>query len=285
VVNEGFSGLWLAAEKDPRLADLREPIAERATCMAGLAVKAQSDARDAADLARPARVEGAWFRDGETRMDDQQHALAGLLRTIPIVEASARPGGTSDDDAPSGWLWAAALVLALNPARGAFAIPRAGRSRRDVVGLAALGGAIGALAACAAAIAADPLLDAVDVSNPSFRTAAGAVALIAGSADLVRRPPAPAPALAGWRAALIPVAIPVVARPAVLMLAIGAGADRGVLVTAGAMAAGVVLLIGLAAEAPTHGPGGRALRWAGRLLAAGLIAAGVALGVDGVFDV
>jgi small neutral amino acid transporter SnatA (MarC family) len=285
VVNEGLSGLWLAAEKDPRLADLREPIAERATCMAGLAVKAQSDARDAADLARPARVEGAWFRDGETRMDDQQHALAGLLRTIPIVEASARPGGTSDDDAPSGWLWAAALVLALNPARGAFAIPRAGRSRRDVVGLAALGGAIGALAACAAAIAADPLLDAVDVSNPSFRTAAGAVALIAGSADLVRRPPAPAPALAGWRAALIPVAIPVVARPAVLMLAIGAGADRGVLVTAGAMAAGVVLLIGLAAEAPTHGPGGRALRWAGRLLAAGLIAAGVALGVDGVFDV
>ena len=50
--------------------------------------EAQSDAEDAADAARPERVEGAWFLDGETRMDDQQHALAGLLRTIPIVEAN-----------------------------------------------------------------------------------------------------------------------------------------------------------------------------------------------------
>jgi small neutral amino acid transporter SnatA (MarC family) len=287
VVSEGLTGLWLAADKDPRLADLREPIAERATCMAGLAVNAQSDSHDAADFARPARVEGAWFRDGETRVDDQQHALAGLLRTVPIVQASAvsRAGGASDDDAPSGWLWAAALVLALNPARAAFAIPRAGRSRRDVAGLAALGGAIGGLAACAAAIAADSLLDALDVSNPSFRIAAGAVAAIAGIADLFRRPISPEPALPGWRAALIPVGIPVVARPALLMLALGAGADRGVLVTAGAMAAGIALLVGLCAMAPTRGPGGRALRWAGRFLAAGLIAAGVALGVDGIFDV
>ena len=35
----------------------------------------------------PERVEGAWFRDGETRMDDQQHALAALLRTQAIVRA------------------------------------------------------------------------------------------------------------------------------------------------------------------------------------------------------
>jgi small neutral amino acid transporter SnatA (MarC family) len=284
VVNEGLSGLWLAAQKDPRLADLREPIAERATCMAGLAIDAQSDRHDAADFARPGRVEGAWFRDGETRMDDQQHALAGLLRTIPIVEASGRPAGASKD-APSAWLWAAALLLALNPARAAFAIPRVGRSRRDVAGLAALGGAIGALGACVAAILADPLLDALDVSDPSFRVAAGAVAVIAGIADLFRRPPAPEPALPGWRAALIPVALPVVARPTLLMLALGAGADRGLPVTAAAMAAGVALLVGVAAEAPTSGPGGRALRWAGRFLAAGLIAAGVALGLDGIFDV
>jgi small neutral amino acid transporter SnatA (MarC family) len=285
VVSEGLTGLWLAAEKDPRMANLREPIADRATCMAGLAVNAQSDGRDAADFARPARVEGAWFRDGETRMDDQQHALAGLLRTIPIVQASARPVGAAHDDAPSGWLWAAALVLALNPARAMFAIPRTGRSRRNVAGLAAVGGAIGGVTACAAAIVADPLLDALDVSDPSFRIAAGAVATIAGIADVFRRPPSPEPALPGWLAALIPVAIPVVARPALLMLALGAGADRSVLVTAGAMATGVALLVGLAAAVPTSGPAGRGLRWASRLLAAGLIAAGVALGVDGIFDV
>jgi small neutral amino acid transporter SnatA (MarC family) len=219
-------------------------------------------------------------------MDDQQHALAGLLRTIPIARAGegSSSKGSSDpgDDAPSGWLWAAALVLALNPARATFAIPRAGRSRRTVVGVAAVGGVIGGLAVCAAATAGGPLLEALDVSEPSFRISAGIVAGLAGAADLFRRPPPPEPALAGWRAALIPVAIPVVARPALLVLALGAGADRGVLVSAGAMAMGIALLTGLAAGWPTEGPGGRALRWAGRLLAAGLVACGVILAVDGV---
>jgi small neutral amino acid transporter SnatA (MarC family) len=286
VIGEGLTGLWLAAREEPRLADLRSAIAERATCNAGLAVSAQSDHEDAADAARPERVEGAWFLDGETRMDDQQHALAGLLRTIPIVEAG-EPSSSSHprDDPPSGWLWAAALVLALNPARAAFAVPRAGRSRRTVVGVAAAGGVIGGLAVCAAAAAGGPLLDALDVSDPSFRIAAGIVAALAGAADLFRRPPPPEPALAGWSAALIPVAIPVVARPALLMLALGAGADRGVLVSTGAMAMGIALLTGLVAAWPTAGPEGRVLRWAGRLLAAGLVASGVMLAVDGVLDV
>ena len=129
VMSEALTGWWLTALADPRLSGLREPVAERAMCVAGHAVEAQSDAEDAADAARPGRVEGAWFHHGETRMDDQQHALAGLLRTIPIAQASA--GGSSDpgDDAPSGWLWALVLVLALNPARAAFAVPRANRTR------------------------------------------------------------------------------------------------------------------------------------------------------------
>jgi len=42
---------------------------------------------------------------------------------------------------------------------------------------------------------------------------------------------------------------------------------------------------GLVAASPTEGPGGRVLRWGGRLLAAGLIAGGVLLAVDGVLDV
>ena len=76
-----------------------------------------------------------------------------------------------------------------------------------------------------------------------------------------------------------------VARPALLVVALGAGADQGVLVSAGAMATGVALLIGLVAGWPTEGPGGRVLRWAGRLLAAALVAGGVILTVDGVMDV
>ena len=234
VIGEALTGWWLAAGEDPRLADLRGPIAERATCNAGLAVEAQSDATDAAGTADPGRVEGAWFRDGETRMDDQQHALAALLRTIPIAEASEATD--SDEEAPSAWLWLIALVLALNPARAVFGIPRSGRTDRDVLGLTVTGGAIGGLAVCIAAAVGGPLLDLFDVSDPSFRVAAGIVAAVAGIADIFRRPPSPEPALPGGRAALVPVAIPIVARPALLVIALGAGADRGALVAVGAMA-------------------------------------------------
>jgi small neutral amino acid transporter SnatA (MarC family) len=218
-------------------------------------------------------------------MDDQQHALAGLLRTIPIVEAGE--GGSSDagENVPSGGLWAAALLLALNPARAAFGIPRAGRSSRSAAGLAAAGGLIGGLAVCTAAALAGPLLDALDVSEPSFRTAAGIVAVLAGAADLFRRPPRPEPALAGRRAALVPIAFPLVARPALLVLALGAGADRDVLLIAGAVALGVAVLTGLTAAGTTEGRRGRALRWASRLLGAGLVACGVLLTIDGVLDV
>jgi hypothetical protein len=51
------------------------------------------------------------------------------------------------------------------------------------------------------------------------------------------------------------------------------------------MAMGVALLIGLAGGWPTEGARGRVLRWAGRLLAAALVACGVILAVDGVLDV
>jgi small neutral amino acid transporter SnatA (MarC family) len=280
VIGEALTGWWLVAQADPRMADLRGAIGERATCVAALAVAEQSGREDAANAARPARVEGAWFHGGETRMDDQQHALAALLRTIPIVEAAGSPD--PDEDAPSSWLWVAALVLALNPARAAFGVPRGGRSPAAV---AAAGAALGGLAVCAFAAVAGPLLDALDVSDPSFRIAAGVVGVVAGAADLVRRPPRPDPALPGWRAALVPVAIPVVLRPALLVLALAAGADAGVLVTAGAMAFGVALLTGLAAACPIDGASGRALRWASRLLAAALVACAVLLVVDGLFAV
>jgi small neutral amino acid transporter SnatA (MarC family) len=215
-------------------------------------------------------------------MDDQQHALAALLRTIPIAQAQESGSG---GDAPSALLWAAALLLALNPARASFAVPRAGRTRRAAVELAALGGLAGGLAVCAAAALGSPILDALDVSDPSFRIAAGVVAVLAGAADLFRRPPAPEPAREGRRAALVPVAIPAVARPTLLVMALGAGADRGVLVAAAAMAAGVASLAGLAAAGPPDGALGRALRWAARLLAVLLAACGVLLAVDGVLDV
>ena len=229
-------------------------------------------------------------------MDDQQHALSALLRTIPIA-AAGRPADP-DGDPPSALLWAAALLLAAesgprrlrHPARAGeparCGIGRAHRRRRLVAGpVAALGGALGGLFVCAAAAAGDPLLDALDVSEASFRLAAGIVAAVAGIADLFRRPPSPEPALPGWRAAVIPVAIPAVARPALLVMAVGAGADRSLLVTVAAMVAAVALLVGLTAWRPTDGPRHRALDWARRVLATGLVAAGVLLAIDGILDV
>jgi hypothetical protein len=47
----------------------------------------------------------------------------------------------------------------------------------------------------------------------------------------------------------------------------------------------VAVLTALAAWGTLDGPGGRVLRWAGRLLAAGLVACGVVLAIDGILDV
>jgi small neutral amino acid transporter SnatA (MarC family) len=282
VINEALTGHWLVAEAEPRLVGIGEPAGERASCIAGLAIAAQSDADDAAGFARPERVEGAWFRDGVTRMDDQQHAISGLLRTIPIAEGLTPE---SDDDAPAALLWALVLLLALNPARAALGIPRAGRSPREVAELVAAGGAIGGLVVCVVAAVGGQLLDLLDVSDPSFRISAGLVAALAGISDLFRGPPGQDPALPGRRAALVPVAFPLVVRPAVVVVALGAGAEQGVLPAALAMVVGAGLLGWLAASVPAEGTAGRAVRWAARLLAAGLVAGGVLLLVDGVLDV
>jgi small neutral amino acid transporter SnatA (MarC family) len=138
---------------------------------------------------------------------------------------------------------------------------------------------------CAVAAAGDPLLEALDVSEPSFRIAAGIVAVLAGIGDIFRRPPAPDPALRSRRADLVAVAVPLTARPALLVLALGAGADRGVLVSGVAMALAVALLAAVVAAWPGEGPRSRSLRWASRLLGAALVASGALLVVHGVLDV
>ena len=292
VIGEGLTGLWRAAGDEPRLADLRAPLAERATCIAGLAVDRQVDAAEAADYPSPDRARGAWFLEGETRMDDQQHALAALLRTIAIVdEASDQPTGASTDErseparpAPSAWVWAAALLAALNPCRAGLGVPRGTRDRRTVAGVAALGAAGGILVVIAVALVAVPALDAAGVSNPALRIAAGAVAVVVGGADLVRRPPSAEPSLPGWRAALVPVAVPLTARPVLILLAVSARADRGLALVAATLALGVAVLTAVATYTPVRGPGRRVVSWGGRLTAAVLVATSVLLIVDGVYD-
>jgi small neutral amino acid transporter SnatA (MarC family) len=284
VIGEALTGLWLVSGADPDLDGFRPEIAERAVCIAGLAIAAQDGEDEAAGFAEPDRVRGAWFRDGETRMDDQQHALSALLRTIPIVESSRDTEAPGSRAGASAWLWAAVFVFGLNPLRAAFGVPRAGRSTAAVALLAAAGGVAGAAVVVVAAMFGPPLADALDVSEPALRIGAGAVAALAGAADLLRPPPRPDPSLPGWRAALVPVAVPLVARPGLLIVALAAGVAGEVPVAAGAMLAGVALLA-VSAIPEQVGPAGRTMRWGARVTAAAAVAAAVVLVVGGVMAV
>jgi hypothetical protein len=80
------------------------------------------------------------------------------------------------------------------------------------------------------------------------------------------------------------VAFPAVARPPLVVLALSAGADRGVPVVLAALVVGGAATAALAA-APRTPAGERLVRWAGRLTGAVLAVAGTALVVNGVFDV
>ena len=150
--------------------------------------------------------------------------------------------------------------------------------------MAALGGAVGGLALVVVALLGGPLLDALDVSDPAMRIAAGAVVAVAGLVDLARRPPSSEPALDGWRAALVPVAVPLVVRPALVLAAIGADADRGLWLVAGALVAGLAAMSALTLV-PTAGVGPRVGRWLAAVVGALAAAAGVLLVIDGVLAV
>lgn len=85
-LGEQLGGLWRVARADGRLADLADPLAERAVCVAGMLVDRQVDAAEAAATADPDRTRGAWFQFDVTQMDDQQHALSAVLLALPILE-------------------------------------------------------------------------------------------------------------------------------------------------------------------------------------------------------
>ena len=82
VVGEALTGLWLVAEADGRLAGDRAAARRSGRCIAALAIDAQRVGSEADAAPRPDRVDGAWFVGDVTRMDDQQHAISALLRTI-----------------------------------------------------------------------------------------------------------------------------------------------------------------------------------------------------------
>ena len=285
VIGEALTSLWVAASADDRMTGLRASIAERAACIVGLAVHAQADSAEAETFREPGRVQGAWFRDGVTRMDDQQHVLSALVGAIPIVEAGAAAAAVDERQAPPVSLLVVTLVAAVNPFRAAFGVPRRDRSIPAAAGLAALGGLIALIGVLVAAFLGDLYIGAAGVSEPALRIAAGVIGGVAGVVALVRRPPPPQPALPGWWAALVPVAAPLLASPAVVTLAVSGYADRGAGLVGGALAIAVVVLIALVGAVRPDGSSGLVLRWLGGLTGALLTLSATLLVIDGILAV
>ena len=78
---EGVGSLARVAEVDPRLATS----ARRWRTGSRAAPACWPNGRSAVDRWRR---QGAWFREDVTRMDDQQHALTGLLGAVGLIERS-----------------------------------------------------------------------------------------------------------------------------------------------------------------------------------------------------
>lgn len=159
-----------------------------------------------------------------------------------------------------------AIVLAAwNPALLAERVPVVDARRW-------IGIAIAALAGLALALAADPLLDVLDVSVPTFRTAAGAVVAITGTRWLVGADPRRDEGDA------VLLGLIDVATPAVMFAVVATSVESGWWPTAGAIAGAAAATAGLqVANVP-----GPALRWLRRLLGGLAVGLGVALVYAGI---
>ena len=222
VFGEGLTGLWRTSVLDDRLEPERGTLAERAICIAGLAMDAQVTADEAADHPDPTKVAGAWFIDETTRMDDQQHAVSALMLTIPILEATPDTIPDSIHPAPMWLLWMIVVVGAVNPVRLALGSPaRADRSR-----LVAAGTLVGGVGLLVVGALSGPVLDLLDVSRPSMRLAGASLCLLSAGVDFARPRPDGDGALDGSRAALLPIAVPLMFRPAVAIAGLSVVADH-----------------------------------------------------------
>lgn len=151
---------------------------------------------------------------------------------------------------------------------------------------AARGSALGTLAGLAAvtALVGPVLAAAADVSAPTVRIAAGIVIAVTSIPDLWRRPFVAQPTEPHWRAGVVPVGFPELFGPplAAALTAtatdLGVGAALGLLVVAVAAAGAVIVL-------PGERQGVRWVRGLAGFRAATAMAVGLALVMNGVYDI
>jgi hypothetical protein len=117
------------------------------------------------------------------------------------------------------------------------------------------------------------------------------VLAVTAGVDLIGRVPKPEPALGGWRAALVPVFVPLALRPGLALAAVSLGADHGAVVVGASVAIAGGLAVAAKAARATADPGGgsavgsRIWRWVVGFTAVVLALVAVALVVDGIYTV
>jgi small neutral amino acid transporter SnatA (MarC family) len=276
---ESMQGWVQVADADPALADLAPGARERLECNSAVLVDRQVTAQDAAGLPDPDAVIGTWLWFGTTQMDDQQHALSALLGADLVLDSGVLQRRAPSPDSAALALFA--LLLAVDPVR------LARRTRRVDRRWVTAGSAGSALVLVGVSLCGSAVLRALDVSVPTAVITAGAVLTLAALVSAIgtwRRSPEP-PIAAGWRAAVVPVAVPAFLRPAALVTALVLGpAGRTEMVVLAAVAAGALGVVAHAfvGSARSH----PALeRWAEQLTSLCAVAVGVYLIVDGVYAI
>ena len=174
-------------------------------------------------------------------------------------------------------------VAVANPFRIGAALPQ-----RDRWPVAISGGLAAGAVLILVAAASRPLLDGLEVTAATAAIGAGAAVIVVGIRAVLARPPGPEPSLPGRRAALVPVAFPVLLDPGVALLVVAVSADRGtgpaVLVAVAALVVGLAVgaLVGDGASpepSATRPSWNRIGHGAVGTLA---VATGVAVTIDGV---
>lgn len=179
------------------------------------------------------------------------------------------------------------FFVILNPAGFSIIYLDLTTAKADRQRLLISGAALSALLLVVAALCADPLLDALDISMPSFQIATGALLAISALPVFLgeeRYSGAPVER-SGWVIARFVLWL---ASPAALAAAMAYGVDRGVGWTIAAVLIALAMSVGVAAVAPARLATGsqRALAvWMSRGLAAVLIVIAVDLIRQGVENV
>lgn len=175
-------------------------------------------------------------------------------------------------------LLAVAALCAVNPARARAALPP-----REPALVGALGAALTWLALVPAAALADAVVEGIQVASSTLRMAVGAVLVLQGLVVMIGGAPRAEPALPGRRAAIVPVAFPVLLTPGLGLLAVSAALDRSAPVGL-AVLGGALALVPLAGLARTSAVTVRVFDALGRVAAAVLVVSGAALLMNGVYD-